>query len=253
MLKFSLTFVAICAGLAAAETHYLFSGFFNGTSIAALEFDDAKSSLDLVKNITINANSSKWISIDESEKNLYVATPGYFQSYSITSGPGLDYQSNASLPSNCSNANHIIAAVKEPYTVFGAPFALGCSAVAISVDDAGSLQSSFANITYDNRAGVHGLALSPQNDFIYSADDMGNAVWVHSYSQSSAVVNEVQRISAPEGSDPRHIAVHPAGLFVYVLYEKSIWKIESSKESTSAFAVAHLDFDSGPANAVWYT
>lgn len=64
MSKFSLTFVAICAGLAAAETHYLFSGFFNGTSIAALEFDDAKSSLDLVKNITINANSSKWISID---------------------------------------------------------------------------------------------------------------------------------------------------------------------------------------------
>lgn len=33
--------------------------------------------------------------------NLYVATPGYFQSYSITSGPGLDYQSNVSLPSNC--------------------------------------------------------------------------------------------------------------------------------------------------------
>lgn len=32
-----------------------------------------------------------------------------------------------------------------------------------------------------------------------------------------------------------------------------VWKIESSKESTSAFAAAHLDFDSGPANAVWYT
>ena len=119
-----------------------------------------------------------------------------------------------------SNANYIIAATKEPYTVFGAPFALGCSALAISVDDAGSLQSPFANITYDNRAGVHGLALSPQNDFIYSADDMGNAVWVHYYNQSSAVTKEVQRTSAPDGSDPRHIAVHPAGLFVYVLYEK---------------------------------
>lgn len=64
MSRFSMTFVAVCAGLAAAETHYLFSGFFNGTRIAALEFDDAKSSLDLVNNITINANSSKWISID---------------------------------------------------------------------------------------------------------------------------------------------------------------------------------------------
>lgn len=32
-----------------------------------------------------------------------------------------------------------------------------------------------------------------------------------------------------------------------------VWKIESRKKSTSAFAVAHLDFDSEPANAVWYT
>lgn len=111
--------------------------------------------------------------------------------------------------------------MKEPYTVFGAPFNLGCSALAISVDAAGSLQSPFANITYDNHAGVHGLALSPQADFIYSADDTGNAVWVHSYNQSSAVIKEVQRISAPDSSDPRHIAVHPAGLFVYIVYEKS--------------------------------
>jgi len=89
------------------------------------------------------------------------------------------------------------------------------------VDAAGNLQSSFANITYDSSAAVHGLALSPQSDFIYSADDDGNAVWVHSYDQSSAVVKEVQRISAPDGSGPRHIVVHPAGLFVYAVYEKS--------------------------------
>lgn len=91
----------------------------------------------------------------------------------------------------------------------------------MSVDSSGSLQSSFANVTYDSSAGVHGMALSPHNDFVYSADDMGNAVWVHSYNQSSAVVKEVQRIAAPTGSDPRHLAVHPAGLFVYVLYEAS--------------------------------
>ncbi|PCG88384.1 Lactonase, 7-bladed beta propeller [Penicillium occitanis (nom. inval.)] len=221
MDKFSVIFVAACAGFAAADTHYLLSGFFSGASIAVLEFDDAKSSLNLVNNITINASSSRWISLDESKKNLYVGAPDYFQSYTITSGLGLDYQSSASLPSNCSNANYIVAAMIEPYTVFGAPFNLGCSALAISVDAAGSLQSSFANITYDNRAGVHGLALSTQADFIYSADDTGNAVWVHSYNQSSAVIKEVQRISAPGGSDPRHIAVHPAGLFVYVVYEKS--------------------------------
>lgn len=66
MKKVLTILAAVCAGIATADTHYLFSGFFDGTSIVAIEFDDVKSSLNLVNNITINADSSKWISIDVS-------------------------------------------------------------------------------------------------------------------------------------------------------------------------------------------
>lgn len=118
-----------------------------------------------------------------------------------------------------SNANFIVAATSSPYTVFGAPYSSGCSSLAISVDDSGTMQASIANISYNNAAGVHGLALSPNNDFVYSADDMGNAVWVHSYNSTTGTVEEVQYLSAPSDSDPRHLAVHPNGDWVYVVYE----------------------------------
>lgn len=117
------------------------------------------------------------------------------------------------------NANFIVASNTEPYTVFGAPYSSGCSSLAISVDS-GALETSFADLSYDSTAGIHGLALSPDDNFIYSADDMGNAVWVHSYKRSTGAVEEVQYISAPTSANPRHLAVHPNGLFVYVLYEE---------------------------------
>lgn len=85
--------------------------------------------------------------------------------------------------------------------------------------ESGELEENFANATYDSAAGVHGTALSPNNDFIYSADDMGNAVWVHSYDKETGTIEEVQYLAAADGSDPRHVTVHPNGQWVYVVYE----------------------------------
>lgn len=66
---------------------------------------------------------------------------------------------------------------------------------------------------------MHGVALSPNNDFIYSADDMGNAVWVHSLDSVTGTVEEVQYLAAANQSDPRHLTVHPNGDWVFVVYE----------------------------------
>lgn len=53
------------ATLALGEPHYFFSGFFAGSTIVGIEFDDATSDLSLVNNITTQATSgSKWIAID---------------------------------------------------------------------------------------------------------------------------------------------------------------------------------------------
>jgi carboxy-cis,cis-muconate cyclase len=118
------------------------------------------------------------------------------------------------------NANFISVLTAEPYTVFGISYGGGCPTLAISVDDSGSLESSFANATYNSAGGVHGTGLSANNDFLYSADDMGNAVWVHSYDSATGTIEEVQYLAAASGMNPRHLAVHPGGSWVYVVYEE---------------------------------
>ncbi|KAG7406451.1 Carboxy-cis,cis-muconate cyclase [Fusarium oxysporum f. sp. rapae] len=212
----------LLAASAVAEVHYLFSGFFAGSTIAGIEFDDEALSLTLVKNISsASDDGSKWIALDARKKNLYVGTTGFFQSYKVTKDLGLSYKSNISLSSDCNNANFITTSSKSPFAVFGTPYGGGCPTVAISVDKTGTLQKSFANATYNTKGGVHGTALSPKNDFLYSADDMGNAVWVHSYNRESGKIEEVQYLAAEEGSNPRHLTVHPNGKWVYVVYEEA--------------------------------
>lgn len=74
------------------------------------------------------------------------------------------------------NANYMIASTASPYVVFGAVYSTGCPAQMISVDSTGTLTAVVANATFDSGAGVHGLAISSDNKFLYSADDMGNAI-----------------------------------------------------------------------------
>lgn len=58
--------------VAFAETHHLFSGFFSGSTIAGIEFDDISSSLTLVKNISSEASGSKWITLDVRHYNFFI-------------------------------------------------------------------------------------------------------------------------------------------------------------------------------------
>lgn len=65
MHSFTLLSLAAAVTPAIADTHYFFSGFFSGNTIVGVEFDDEKSSLTLVNNITTDATSgSKWIALD---------------------------------------------------------------------------------------------------------------------------------------------------------------------------------------------
>jgi carboxy-cis,cis-muconate cyclase len=65
MRSLSLLSLAASATPILADTHYFFSGFFAGSTIVGVEFDDATSSLTLVNNITTDASSgSKWIALD---------------------------------------------------------------------------------------------------------------------------------------------------------------------------------------------
>ncbi|KAI5371798.1 hypothetical protein J4E82_009538 [Alternaria postmessia] len=176
------------------DKHYFFSGFFTGNMIVA---------------------------IDERKRNVYVATTGQIQSYAIKSNRSLTSTSNITLSSSCQNANYIATTNASPYTVFGVAYSTGCAAQALAVDSTGALTAATANLTYNSTSGVHGLDISPDAAFVYSADDMGNAVWAHSYDRETKTAQTLQYLAAPEGANPRHLAVHPNGAWVYAIYEEA--------------------------------
>lgn len=253
MRAWSTLFSAALIRSALADTHYAYSGFFSGSVVVGLEFDDVANTLAVAQNFTVpSSNGQKWIALDVSRphvqpvpvdascmlptqstddmiyppqsrlQNLYVATTGYFQSFSIGSDMSLTYKTNVSsvtVSDSCTNGNHIAVSTASPYNVYGIVYGDGCSTVVMSVDEDGALDSHIANATYDTSAGIHGAWLSPDNDFLYSADDIGNGVWAHSIDTTTQTVQEIQHLDAAESSDPRHLTVHPNGLWVYVIYE----------------------------------
>lgn len=224
------------------EVHRFLVGYFAGTDVNALDFDDSTNSLTVYSNITLDGTSGqKWIALDVSfvlsfslspfllfpqltikqtdMANLYVATTGYIMSYSIGDDTSLTYQSNVTLSENCTNANYITVSQLSPYAVFATPYSEGCSTLAITVDDAGTLTNEYTEITFSTSSGIHGSDLDAEETFFYSADDTGNGVWTHSYDASSGTITELQQLVAEDEMEPRHLTVHPSGNFVYVVYE----------------------------------
>lgn len=145
----------------------------------------------------------------------------------------LTYQSNVSTPSGCTNANFISVATESPYQVFGTPYGGACPSIIISVDDAGTLGSVTGIVTYDSSAGIHGSDLSADNKFFYSADDIGNGVWSHSYDSTTGTAEKLQHLEAAEGSDPRHITVHPNGGWAFAVYEAASSTASYSRDTTT--------------------
>lgn len=64
------------------------------------------------------------------------------------------------------------ASTEPPYTAYATPFSEGCPTLAISVDDAGTLQTVFSNATYTSSCGVHGTGLSPDNKCTWQGDNL---------------------------------------------------------------------------------
>lgn len=93
----------------------------------------------------------------------------------------------------------------------------------MSVDqNTGALIETIQNYTNDEDSAVHGYAISPGSQFLFSADDAGNQLWSHSIDSTTGEVTFISKLEAPsEGADPRKVAVHPNGTYIYVLLEGS--------------------------------
>lgn len=207
--------------LASATTHHLFVGTFSGANLYAVEFDDETLALTLAANISAHA-AHAWINLSHDKKALYAVEDGGWTSYSVDNTTSLTHTNTLPLTGNCSSDRSIfvLSAHTPPYNVYGDPFS-NCGSV-LSVDEDGALAAVAQNISYASDSGVHGLALSPDGAYLYSADDSGNSVWTHSVDSSTGLVTELQQLTAPsDGANPRHAAVHAKGNYLYVVLEEA--------------------------------
>ncbi|KAJ5540410.1 hypothetical protein N7494_005486 [Penicillium frequentans] len=187
-----------------------------------MAFDDETMALTLLNNITTESDHF-WITLDHQKKRLYATSETSWSSYVIEDSKSLRRDKSLNFQGNCSGSQPIFVEGSSlfPYTVYGVTYGgnKSCGNV-LSVDESGSLSQIIQAFDYGPSSGVHGLALGPGSEVLYSADDSGNAIWTHTVNPKNGQLQYLDRIVAPtSGSDPRHIAVHPKGKFAYVIFE----------------------------------
>lgn len=152
-----------------------------------------------------------------------------FVSYSLINATAIEHKATLSAGGNCTATSiFVVADPLPPHNVYGTFFSsaaginAGCGSV-FSVDAHGVLETVVQNYTYfADVSGVHGVALSPDSQYLYSADDTGNTLWTHEVDRASGMVKELANLTGPlPGSDPRHVVVHPKGQYLYVILEGS--------------------------------
>ncbi|TVY75964.1 Carboxy-cis,cis-muconate cyclase [Lachnellula suecica] len=264
-MRLSLSSLAVLGllNVASADLHQLIVGTFKTESLYTLEFDDAALTLELIGNFSANAASS-WIALSHDKKNLYgtsftAATPS-FVSYTLASATDIIYNTTLEIGCNSSAVSiFAIASSEPPYAVYGCPFvgASNCGAV-MSVDENGVLSEVIQDYSYNTSSGVHGMAFDSANDFLYSADDSGNALWTHSVDNTTGELTFVSSVAGPvTGADPRHVTVHPEGQYLYVVLEGANELAQYSIDTTTGIPffenVTYPLIPSGSANADYWS
>lgn len=207
---------------------------------------------------------SNWLTKQQHDKkNLYgnAYQGDGWVSYSIGDGATNFTQTGAvAYGGTCASPIYQVAATVPPYAVYGDCFggSGANSGSVISVKDDGSLDALIQNVTYGSPAGVHGTAISSDGKFIYGADDTGNAVWTHSIDSTTGELTYVADLTGPsEGSDPRHVAIHPNGTYLYTLLEGSnsviAYEIDAATGTPSANNVTWPLKQAGEADADYWS
>ena len=220
-----------------ATKHHLFVGTFLERSIYALKFDDATLALTLTANISAS-DTHTWITLSHNHKALYGSGIGSDSWYSYTIHNSSSLTPSAALPlkGNCisplpgPNAGngpsglHSVAASKPPYAFYGAGPTCGN---VLQVDPAtGALLTVAQDIPYFsatsglNSTLMHGMALSADGRFLYGVDTRGNSIWTYTVHNQTGELDLVDAMPGPvPGSNPRHVATHPGGGYLYMVLE----------------------------------
>lgn len=258
-----LLILAALTALSTATIHHLFVGNLAlPASIHALEFDDEQ--LTLVKVASLPADgSSPWINLSVSnllhnitrqhpfhlqshfkhpthptqhdKKNLYASqfSKPAIASYSILSSTSLRLDASIDSTGVCSNSTSafVQSLSNPPYTVFTAawPGPDGCGQ-SLSTYPNGTLKAVQQTWNYATDSGVHGMAFSPGEEVLYSADLNGDSVWTHSVGEDVKVLGRWNVTKS--GMHPRHLVAHPGGGVVHVVTEAGNEVLEIEVDST---------------------
>jgi carboxy-cis,cis-muconate cyclase len=149
-----------------------------------------------------------------------------YLSYTVNDATNITFDGSLTAKQGCNGTSiYLLANHNPPYTVYGADFwgTPGCGTV-MSVDESGALQEVIQDFEYlDEKSSIHGLAMSPDSDILYSADTYGNNIWTHAVSKTTGLVGDVldQTAGPSPGSNPRHVSLHPSGKALYAVTEGS--------------------------------
>ncbi|KAL2874937.1 hypothetical protein SGCOL_009916 [Colletotrichum sp. CLE4] len=219
-----------------ALNHQLIVGTFGTPYLYTLEFEDAARTLTLAANTSVNVSSS-WISLSHDKKVIYGNAfedtgSSVYVSYPLTDDLQISPGNTVTSQGACKQLSIFVRpSPVSPYAVYGQPF--GACGTVMSVDSDGLLVEAIQEYNYSSSSGVHGTAFDPTGAFMYSLDDTGNVIWVHSVNNSTGELTYVANVTAPvEGADPRHGTVHPTGNYLYVVHEGTnevgVYKIDAS-------------------------
>jgi carboxy-cis,cis-muconate cyclase len=203
--------------------HHLFVPSFTSPHLYSLEFNDENNTIAQSGHI-VGHDGHPWISFSYDKASLYAGETNGFASYTVNNSTSLSYKKSVPLVGSCGQklagfgATYVLPLQRAPFTVYGAPF--GSCLNAMSVEPDGTLMDVVQNITLDTGSGIHGLAMGPDAEFLYSADDSANGIWVHKVNPETGALTKVSFTSAPSvNAGPRHLIVHPTGRFLYVVME----------------------------------
>jgi len=224
---------------AQAAKHHLFVGTFQDRALYALEFDDVNLALTLTTNISAS-DTHTWITLSHNCKALYGSGigSGAWYSYTINNSSSITPSGAVPLKGNCISALpgvnagngpsglHSVAGSTPPYAFYGAGPTCGN---VLSVDPTTSallsvsqeIPYSFNSTTFSITSTLmHGFALSADGRFLYGVDTRGNSLWIYSVDKTTGHLNLISAMPGPvPGANPRHVATHPSGGYLYVALE----------------------------------
>jgi len=206
-----------------------YTGGSNARGISVLHYDQATSELNLV-GIVAPVTSPSFIVLDATKKFLYSGNEsggGSASAFSVNSQTGglrfLNTVGTGGQPAHVlvhSGGKHLLTA---NYT--------GGTVAVVPIQSDGSLGTS-AQITphFGNLGPNAGRQEAPHPHMVLAdstgkyvlVNDLGlDATIVYSFDTGNGRITEVNRVSAPAGSGPRHLAWHPNGKVIYSINELS--------------------------------